>query len=221
MTERPIEKTQELIQTLMLRLCLSDDDLTDPKFPVQGEPGEEDTDGVEFFLSELESLMEDMDEAIDNWLKNRISNTDFLDLEFLLKDTLSAAEDVVFSDDTYGKQYDSVIRAIKETFAWVREQSANTVRKDFYVYAHISASDGQVFYIGKGTENRAWSQDRQPSWHAHVKKIGDFVVEILESELSEIEALDREDHYIKKHSSTVLNQQRPIDVTLTFDLSGL
>jgi hypothetical protein len=32
--------------------------------------------------------------------------------------------------------------------------------KLFYVYAHIRSDTGTVFYIGKGSQKRAWSKKR-------------------------------------------------------------
>ena len=41
--------------------------------------------------------------------------------------------------------------------------------REFYVYAHRD-NKGAIFYIGKGTGKRAWSQDRHPVWHRYVKE---------------------------------------------------
>lgn len=49
-----------------------------------------------------------------------------------------------------------------------------------YVYVHRKASNGRVFYVGKGSRlDRAFDTDsRNPRWHATVKKHG-LVVEVV------------------------------------------
>lgn len=45
--------------------------------------------------------------------------------------------------------------------------------KPFYVYVHRRATDGRVFYVGKGQGNRATSKSRSNQyWHNIVKKHG-------------------------------------------------
>lgn len=62
----------------------------------------------------------------------------------------------------------------------------------FYVYAHRRATDGQIFYIGKGCGERAWSKrNRNTYWRNTVKKYG-LAVEILTKGLSEEAAFDLE-----------------------------
>jgi len=215
--EIPLEQTKELIEMLLLRLCLRDDDLASSNFPVKSETDEGDLDEVEFFLEELESMMESIDEAIDNWLGKRISDSDFLELEFLLEDTISASDDVVIEDEDYRIRYEILIRSIQKSFAWMRSQTENDVRNDFYVYLHKNNSDGKVFYVGKGTDKRAWSKNREKYWRKHVDSVGGFSVEIIESGLSELEALKREDYFMEKYSEIVINHQRPTGLKLEID----
>ena len=42
----------------------------------------------------------------------------------------------------------------------------------FYTYLHTRLSDGQVFYVGKGTARRAWSTCRSAHWKSVVAKHG-------------------------------------------------
>jgi len=66
----------------------------------------------------------------------------------------------------------------------------------FYTYAHVKP-DGEIFYIGKGKERRAWDKrNRNPYWHNIVNKYG-YEVKILADSideelalLCEIEAID-------------------------------
>jgi len=64
----------------------------------------------------------------------------------------------------------------------------STERK-FYVYIH-KRPDESVFYVGKGSGNRAWTKScRNNHWHHIVEKHGSYQVEILEDSLTEQEAL--------------------------------
>jgi hypothetical protein len=78
----------------------------------------------------------------------------------------------------------------------------------FYVYLHKTPS-GVAFYVGKGTGNRAWSRDRDPTWIQYVSSRldGVFDVEIVERDLDETEALELEDEWMRRLGSTLVNRQ--------------
>lgn len=58
----------------------------------------------------------------------------------------------------------------------------------FYVYLHRRASDGRVFYVGKGCGRRAWIESgRNRHWQNVAAKHG-FTVEIYRDALTEIDA---------------------------------
>jgi hypothetical protein len=40
---------------------------------------------------------------------------------------------------------------------------------EFYVYVHRD-SRGKIFYVGKGTRDRAWSEHRRSLWHKYVQE---------------------------------------------------
>jgi len=68
--------------------------------------------------------------------------------------------------------------------------------KRFYVYAHLRPT-GEVFYIGKGTNKRAWSRSlRNRHWNFIVDKHG-FKVTIVRDRLTEKDAFDLEARLIK------------------------
>ena len=68
---------------------------------------------------------------------------------------------------------------------------------NYYVYRHIRLDNNKVFYIGKGSKNRAYSkQNRNQYWHNIVNSVG-YKVEILKENLSEQEAFDLEAGLIK------------------------
>jgi len=59
----------------------------------------------------------------------------------------------------------------------------------FYVYFHRDR-EGNIFYVGKGTGDRAWSKDRHPVWHKFVNERlgGEYNVEIHRDGLTETDA---------------------------------
>lgn len=68
----------------------------------------------------------------------------------------------------------------------------------FYVYEHIRLDTNQVFYVGKGKNNRLKSKyDRNKYWHNIVNKVGFKAVKIFEHKdeelilLVEIERIDQ------------------------------
>jgi len=93
--------------------------------------------------------------------------------------------------------------ASKQSTCRVCEMSKSIVPKDFYVYVHRRATDGQVFYVGKGRGQRAWSNARNEYWHRIVKKHG-LLVEIIVSGLQEWYAFELELELITKHGRETL-----------------
>lgn len=68
----------------------------------------------------------------------------------------------------------------------------------YYVYAHINRVTNKIFYIGKGSGERAFtSRGRNEYWCNIIKQYGGFNVEILESNLTNADAYKREAFYIK------------------------
>lgn len=49
----------------------------------------------------------------------------------------------------------------------------------YYVYLHRKASDGSVFYVGKGSGDRAWASSRRNAHWQRVVEKHDYTVEIL------------------------------------------
>lgn len=63
---------------------------------------------------------------------------------------------------------------------------------DFYVYLHRKATTGEIFYVGKGQGNRAWShKSRSKYWQNLVAKHG-YTIELAGSGLQEWYAFELE-----------------------------
>lgn len=109
-----------------------------------------------------------------------------------------------------------MIKWLKERFqvgrGKVREPlvSDPDVRQDYYVYFH-KTSRGEIFYVGKGTGERAWSKDRHPVWKKYVceRLDGHFEVEIARDGLSEDEAEKLEWDLICEHGENLVNWVNP------------
>ncbi|TDR39665.1 hypothetical protein DFR29_11553 [Tahibacter aquaticus] len=78
----------------------------------------------------------------------------------------------------------------------------------FYVYVHRDRG-GTIFYVGKGVGDRAWSRDREALWthYVNTRSGGIFSAEVVESNLSEAQALLREDELMRTLASQVVNRQ--------------
>ena len=69
----------------------------------------------------------------------------------------------------------------------------------FYVYIHLKETNGDIFYVGKGSGKRAFSKNgRNKLWQNIYNKNG-FVVKIIKENISEEEALEIEKYHINKY----------------------
>ena len=74
-----------------------------------------------------------------------------------------------------------------------------TVSPDFYVYVHRRATDGRIFYVGKGRNGRAWSnKGRNLLWQRTANKSG-FVVEVVQTGMQEWWAFEMERELIASY----------------------
>ena len=75
------------------------------------------------------------------------------------------------------------------------------VRRGYYVYVHKDRTTGFVFYVGKGNGRRAWdATQRNDDWKEHVASLpSGWDVEIVQDDLSEIEAFGIEAELVEKY----------------------
>ncbi|MFM7137890.1 MAG: hypothetical protein ACKO1M_12615 [Planctomycetota bacterium] len=74
------------------------------------------------------------------------------------------------------------------------------VERGYYVYAHTCEASGRVFYVGKGKEDRAWSDNRSSAWHEYVASLPEgYRVCLLHSDLTEEEAIKLEQAEIEAY----------------------
>ncbi|WP_263385566.1 GIY-YIG nuclease family protein [Granulicella arctica] len=77
-----------------------------------------------------------------------------------------------------------------------------------YVYVHKGANE-EIFYVGKGAGDRAYSKDRMPHWHHYVKTRcgGQYTVEIVRRFHSDEAALEFESDLIALYGHQLVNWQ--------------
>lgn len=75
--------------------------------------------------------------------------------------------------------------------------------KIFYVYQHLRADTGEVFYVGKGKGKRLTSRGRNEYWKRIVEKHG-LIVEVIAEKLTETDAFELEVSTIRRHKEAGL-----------------
>lgn len=69
----------------------------------------------------------------------------------------------------------------------------------FYVYVHKKPGTNEVFYVGKGKKNRAYTtKSRNNHWSNVVNKYGGFDVEVIKSDMTEKESFEFEKKTIQE-----------------------
>ena len=63
--------------------------------------------------------------------------------------------------------------------------------RDYYVYLHKHRTTGEVFYVGKGKDQRAYQAARNKKWLNYVRD-NNFDIEIPKKDLTNKEALELE-----------------------------
>ncbi len=88
------------------------------------------------------------------------------------------------------------------------------MENSYYVYLHVKRDTGEPFYVGKGIRKRAYEKGKRRSsyWHRLVNKYG-YDVFIIESNLTESEAYQKEKYWIKRIGRISLNEGTLINMT--------
>ena len=83
----------------------------------------------------------------------------------------------------------------------------------YYVYIHYKKSNGEPFYVGKGTGRRAANQtERSDFWKSVACKHG-YTVEIVANNLTEAEAFNFEKVLIEKLGRRITNTGPLVNLT--------
>jgi hypothetical protein len=92
---------------------------------------------------------------------------------------------------------------------WIRvsfNAPTGGTEKKFYVYVHKDPL-GKVFYVGKGTEKRAWNKEgRHELWKKYISRFnGEYTVEIVKDNITEDDAHYLEDDLMVKYGGQLIN----------------
>ena len=72
------------------------------------------------------------------------------------------------------------------------------MQNKFYVYSHYTADTDEIFYVGKGCDNRCNQKTHRNKWWRSIVKAHGFVVKFIEKNLSEELAFELETFNIQK-----------------------
>lgn len=92
-------------------------------------------------------------------------------------------------------------------------ESSDGLGEIFYVYLHRRGDDGSIFYIGKGKEDRAYSQSSRNRYWNHIVKKHGYTVEIVDHKLSENQAFELEIFLIQIIGRHDLGKGRLVNTT--------
>jgi len=95
------------------------------------------------------------------------------------------------------------------------------MKNNYYVYTHEDM-EGNIFYIGRGVGNRAWSKKRNKFWNEKVNQIGDYEIKIAYDKLTKEEAIDCEGLLIQLYGidnlTNIKNELPKSNSTLYYDI---
>lgn len=71
--------------------------------------------------------------------------------------------------------------------------------RKYYVYEHRRNDTGAAFYVGKGSNNRAWSRNHRSTWWKRIADTHGYSVVLLYESISELEAFRLEVDIIQSY----------------------
>jgi hypothetical protein len=84
---------------------------------------------------------------------------------------------------------------------------------DYYVYIHKKSTTGEVFYVGKGSGNRAYNRSNRTLWWKRLVAKHGYDVEIVASGLQEWYAFELEVELITRYGRRDINEGSLINRT--------
>ncbi len=201
-----------LAAQLSSALAEADTEAKNSAIPVKG-----DAHNAEYFLAVLESAADEIMEIVCDFERGRRDSDELLETAAqALEQLTDAGQDIEWLSPAWHDRYQSFLKALKNVPAHIPRGRLG--RRDFYVYTHRDNA-GRIFYVGKGTGNRAWSKDRDILWHRYVETRSDgrYTVKIVRERLLEHEALSLESELMFEHGKHLVNWDRPLpSIELTY-----
>ena len=209
-----VHELSELTERDSLMRQIAEDRLDHVVTMVNGEP-----DDVENFLFYLVDLTHNSAEELEGWLEKKALASEVAEnLGEFLEDFEFNSEEVNITGPILHAEVANLIYLVSQAKRFVEENPAfpGAVPSDFYVYVHICEDSGEVFYVGKGKGQRAWSKNREPYWHNFVESIGrKYKVKIVAEGLSESEALRQEEALLIQNAKSVINRHLPAGMSFS------
>lgn len=91
--------------------------------------------------------------------------------------------------------------------------NSRDIKDHFYVYLHIRVDTKEIFYIGKGTGDRAYRKNNRSKWWNNIVNKHDYIVHIVDEKLSEATAFELETFLISEIGRADLNLGPLINMT--------
>lgn len=186
----------------------------DPVKPmVRGE-----VDEVENYLFGLVDLTHNSSEELESWLEKKALASEVAEnLAEFLEDFEFNGEEIEITGAALRAEVQNLVNLVNRAIRFVegKPNFPGHTPTEFYVYVHVGDENGEVFYVGKGKGKRAWSTNREPYWHEYVESIGrKYTVKIVSEGLSESEALKQEEAMLVQNAYSVINQDRPVGISI-------
>lgn len=176
-----------------------------------------DPEDVDNFLCSVTDLALNASDAIVDWLSRKsTSSKTIIELDDLLDIFQESREVVEITSQELISASDEIAGLVQKASGFISSHKDYLPEPEakYYVYTHADPTSRKVFYVGKGTGNRAWGKEREQEWHAHIASIdGKYVVEIVRDHLTESEALELEDDLILQMTDHLVNKKKPFGLS--------